>query len=57
MCRLKIYVMSLASLPLSWVSYKSRSKLRGKKKNLTVTLARGLGLLPFLVRNVPFEWR
>lgn len=54
MCMLKIYVMILASLPLSWVSYKSRSKLREKKKNLTVTLAKGLGLLPFLVRNVPF---
>ena len=53
MCMLKIYVMILASLPHSWVSYKSRSKLR-EKKNLTVTLAKGLGLLPFLVRNVPF---
>lgn len=53
MCRFKIYVMSLASLPLSWVSYKSRSKKK-KKKNLKVTLAKGLGLLPFLVRNVPF---
>lgn len=33
MCMLKIYVMILASLPLSWVSYKSRSKLREKKKS------------------------